>query len=330
MRAPVSAIRVPLLSLLGAAFAAAANLASAAPATHYAFTLLDPAPFYTSIYVHVTALDATNAVDTSYAGTAVVTSSDPGLVVVGPLTFASGALDFHIAFKKAGVQSVTLTDGANSSITGTSSTTVPPGEATHFSVEGAAAPVAGTAMPFTVNARDLFENLATSYAGTVHVASSDAQATLPADFAITAGTGTASATFRTSLAQTLTATDTANAGMTGTGSFAVAAGPATHFALTLPATVDAGTPFNFDVMAKDAFENSNASYAGTLHFTSSDAGAALPADSPLSNGQGTFSATLLVAHSNTSITATDTVDASITGSGRIATTPVTLQSFEVD
>lgn len=325
MRTGISTIR----DLILAAALAVAGHASAAPATHYAFTLPDPAPFYTSIFVHVTALDATNAVDTSYAGTAVVTSSDPGLVVVGPLTFAAGALDFHIAFKKAGVQSVTVTDGANPSITGTSSATVPPGEATHFSVEGAAAPVAGAATDFTVNARDLFNNLATSYAGTVHIASSDAQATLPADFAIAAGTGSASATFRTSGLQTLTATDTALS-MTGSGSFAVAAGPATHFALTLPATVDAGAPFNFDVMAKDAFENANASYAGTLHFTSSDAGATLPADSTLSNGQGTFSATLQVAHSNTSITATDTVDASITGTGRIATTPVTLQSFEVD
>ena len=100
--------------------------------------------------------------------------------------------------------------------------------------------------------------------------------------------------------------------------------------MNLPATVDAGVAFNFDVMVKDAFENANASYAGTLRFTSSDAGATLPAGSTLSNGQGTFSATLQFAHSNTSITATDTVDASITGTGRIATTPVTLQSFEVD
>lgn len=325
MHTGISTIR----DLILAAALAGAGHASAAPATHYAFTLPDPEPFYTSTYVYVTALDDTNAVDTSYAGTAVVTSSDPGLAVIGPLTFAAGVLEFHIAFKKAGLQSVTLTDNANASITGTASTTVSPGPPTHFSVDGAA-PVAGAAMPFTVNARDLFNNLATSYAGTVHITSSDAQATLPADFAITAGTGAASATFRTSLAQTLTVTDTADAGMTGTGNFTVAAGPATHLALTLPATVDAGAPFNFDVMAKDAFENSNASYAGTLHFTSSDAGATLPADSTLSNGQGTFSATLQVAHSNTSITATDTVDASLTGTGRIATTPVTLQSFEVD
>jgi hypothetical protein len=42
-----------------------------------------------------------------------------------------------------------------------------------------------------------------------------------------------------------------------------------------------------------------------------------------------FSATLQVAHADASITATDTADASLTGTGRV-TTPVTLQSFEVD
>jgi hypothetical protein len=66
-------------------------------------------------------------------------------------------------------------------------TTVPPGAPDHFSVEGDA-PVAGAPATFTVNARDPFDNLATSYSGTVHVVSSDAQATLPADFGLSAGT----------------------------------------------------------------------------------------------------------------------------------------------
>jgi len=312
---------------LAAAFATS-HVATAAPATHYVFTLPDPSPFYTAVAVHVTAVDDTNTVDTGYAGTAVVTSSDPGLDVVGATTFAAGVLDFTIAFKTAGVQSVTLTDNAAPSITGTASTTVPPGAPTHFSVEGAA-PVAGVPAAFTVNARDLFNNLATSYSGTVHITSSDNQATLPADFAFSGGTGSASATFRTSGTQTLTATDTVTS-MAGAGDFAVAAGPATHFSLTLPATVDPGVAFNFDVMAKDAFENANASYTGTMHFTSSDAGATLPADSTLTNGQGTFSATLQAAHSNTSITATDTADGSVTGTGQVATLPVTLQSFVID
>jgi hypothetical protein len=68
---------------------------------------------------------------------------------------------------------------------------------------------------------------------------------------LSAGTGSTSATFRTSGTQTLTATDVAGP-LTGSGTFAVAAGPATHFALTLPATVDPRVPFGFQVMTRGA------------------------------------------------------------------------------
>jgi opacity protein-like surface antigen len=83
---------------LAASFAVA-GVAAAAPATHYVVTLPDPTPFYTSTSVHVSAVDDAGAVDTGYAGTGVVSSSDPRLVVVGPLTFTAGVLDFDIASK---------------------------------------------------------------------------------------------------------------------------------------------------------------------------------------------------------------------------------------
>lgn len=316
-------------ALAVAASFAIAHVAAAAPATHYRFTLPDPVPFYTSVQVRAYAVDDADQTDTGYAGTASVTSSDPGMGVVGATTFAAGELVFNVAFKTAGVQTVTLTDDANPSITGSADTTVPPGEPMRFSVEGPA-PVAGDPLTFTVNARDLFNNLATSYSGTVHITSSDGQATLPADFALSAGSGSAQATLRTSGAQTLTATDTVTPSLTGNGGFTVAPGAATRFDLTLPATVDPGVAFVFQVMAIDAFDNPNASYAATLHFTSSDPGATLPADTTLTNGQGAFPATLQVAHATTSITATDSVDASLTGTGQVATTPVTLQSFTID
>src|SRR2546428_8964827 len=55
------------------------------------------------------------------------------------------------------------------------------------------------------------------------------------------------------------------------------------------------------------------SYAGTVTFTSSDASATLPADSTLTSGTGSFDATLQTAGEQ-SITATDTLSPSITGS----------------
>ena len=80
-----------------------------------------------------------------------------------------------------------------------------------------------------------------------------------------------------------------------------------------------GTPFNFTVKAQDAFGNSTASYTGTVHFTSSDplvsAGSGLPADYTFlaaDNGVHVFSATLATP-GNQTITATDKVTSSITG-----------------
>src|ERR1700675_315665 len=68
---------------------------------------------------------------------------------------------------------------------------------------------------------------------------------------------------------------------------------ATHFSVT-PAsnTATAGTAFNFTVTALDASNAAVPAYSGTVHFTSSDGQAGLPADSSLANGAGSYSATL--------------------------------------
>lgn len=309
---------------------AAANVALAAPATHFEILIPDPVAFWTATSVLARALDDTEALDTSYAGTVDITSSDPDFSLVAPTTtFSAGTLSFTVAFKHSGQQSLTLTDIATPSITATKSFTVLPGDAVGFEVTAAGPVIAGVPATFSVRASDLFNGTATGYSGTVHMTSSDGQATLPADFALTAGVGSAQATFRTAGNQLLTATDTASP-LTGTGTIAVGPGAATHFSVTLPPTVDPGVAFGFDVLARDAFENPNAIYAGTIHFTSSDGAASLPPDGPLTNGQGTFTATLQTAHADTSITATDTQDGSITGSGSVTTTPVELQSFDID
>src|SRR2546428_405054 len=79
--------------------------------------------------------------------------------------------------------------------------------------------------------------------------------------------------------------------------------------LTAPATATptAGTAFPFTVTAQDAFGNTDPSYAGTVHFSSSDtsAGVVLPPDTTLTAGKGTFSAKLVKAASQT-LTASDT------------------------
>src|SRR5205823_5344566 len=123
--------------------------------------------------------------------------------------------------------------------------------------------------------------------------SSDPQAVLPANSTLVNGVRTFSATLKTAGTQTITATDTANATITGTSnSILVSPLAATHFAVSAPASAFVNNAFNFTVTAQDQFNNTATSYAGTVHFSSTDGAAVLPANSTLTNGVGSFSATL--------------------------------------
>ena len=90
-------------------------------------------------------------------------------------------------------------------------------------------------------------------------------------------------------------------------------GPTTNLVVsgfTSPTT--AGAAHNFTVTAQDAFGNVTTGYTGTVHFTSSDGAAVLPANYTFTGGDaGThvFSVTLKTAGTQ-SITATDTVTGS--------------------
>ncbi len=148
-------------------------------------------------------------------------------------------------------------------------------------------------------------------------------AILPVDSTLTSGVGTFTATLLTAGSQTITATDTVVPVTTGTSNaILVAPGAATHFLVIAPATASAGTSFGFSVTALDQSGNTATGYTGTVHFTSSDSAATLPADATLTTGVGAFTATLRTAGLRT-MTATDTQASSITGtSTTIVVSPV--------
>jgi hypothetical protein len=198
-----------------------------------------------------------------------------------------------------------------------------PGPAATLTVAGfPSSVVAGAANSLTVTVKDAFGNIATGYRGTVHFTSSDSAAVLPANYTfIGADTGVHvfSATLKTaSTSASITATDTATSSITGTQVPIVVtpAGAATLTVTGFPSSVVAGTANSLTVTAKDAFGNTATGYRGTVHFTSSDSAAVLPANYTFlatDTGVRVFSATLKTASSSTSITATDTATSSITG-----------------
>ena len=172
--------------------------------------------------------------------------------------------------------------------------------------------IAGTAFQVIVTALDASNNVAVSYSGTVHFSSTDGQAVLPANSTLTNGTGTFSATLKSNGNQTIAATDMVTASITGNSNSISITDPATHLSVITLAAATAGVAFNFTVTALDAFNNTTIGYSGTVHFTSTDGQAVLPANSTLTNGTGTFSATLK-SNGNQTIAATDTIAASIKG-----------------
>jgi hypothetical protein len=201
----------------------------------------------------------------------------------------------------------------------------PAAAATHFTVSAPLVAMSGTAINFTVTARDATNAVDAAYGGTVHFTSSDGSATLPANSTLSSGVGTFSATLQTAPGpQTITATDTVTSSITGTSNPILVLGipgPATHFTVSAPSAVTGGTAFNFNVTARDASGGVATGYSGTVHFTSSDGAATLPANSTLTNGTGTFSATLRTEGAQ-GITATDTTNSSITGTS----SPITVSN----
>lgn len=279
----------------------------------------------------VTALDANGNTATGYSGTVKFTSTDSQAALPANATLTSGVGSFVATLKTAGTQTITATDTATASITGsTGSITVNAGAASKLSVSAPTTATAGTAISVTVTAQDQYGNTAAGYTGTVQLTSTDTAAVLPAGSSLSSGTKTFPVTLKTAGTETVTATDTVTGSITGTsGNIAVSAAAAAKFIVTAPATASAGTAINVSVTAQDAYGNTATGYTGTVKLTSTDAAAVLPASAPLASGVGTFPVTLKTAGAQT-VTATDTVTASITGSsGNIQVSAAGTSAFTV-
>ncbi len=274
----------------------------------------------------VTAKDAGGNTVSGYVGTVHFTSSDGAATVPVDYTFTAfdgGTHTFNATLRTFGTRSITATDTVTGSITGSQTgISVTVGPPASLVVSGYSNPTTSSVShSFTVTAKDAGGNTATGYTGTVHFTSSDGAASLPADYTFVAGDNgshTFNATLKTIGSQSITAVDTVTGTITGSQTgIIVTVGPAVSFVVagyTNPTV--AGASHTFTVIAKDAGGNTATGYTGTVHFTSSDGAANLPANYTFvgaDNGSRTFIATLNTAGSR-SITATDTVTGSINGS----------------
>jgi hypothetical protein len=276
-----------------------------------------------------------------------ITSSDASATLPPDAPLNNGVGTFTLTLKTGGSRTVTAADVSRAGIgTNTSSAvTILPGAYSRLQVllpgESAApgsatgktgaptARIAGTAFNIlSVSAVDAFWNAVATNA-TVQITCSDTNATLPANSALGAtGVKTNFAlTFKTAGNQTVTATDLNDATRTNTSSIvAVQAGAFARLQLLVPGETavpgsvngKAGTPaiefsnvpFNVTVNGVDAnwnLINTNDS----IHITSSDPSAILPANAALTAGSRAFTVTLVTPGAITTLTASNVTHAAV-------------------
>jgi N,N-dimethylformamidase beta subunit-like protein len=203
----------------------------------------------------------------------------------------------------------------------------------HLAVSGPASATAGQSFNVTVSAVNAQGNTVPSYSGRVHFTSSDTSSgvVLPADATLTNGTGSFPVTLTKAGAQTVTATDTASVTITGRASIAIGPAAAANLGLVAPTSAKATQPFNVTVTLTDRFGNVATGYRGTVHFTSTDPLATLPANyafSAADAGVHTFAVTLVTPTvlpllAKQTITVTDTANATL----RATSAPITVNAL---
>jgi hypothetical protein len=284
----------------------------------------------------ITAENADGTTNAGYTGTVQFSSTDPHATIVDPATGNALALQgftytftpadagvhtFSTTLKTAGTQSVTATDTTTVGMAGTDGNiTVEPAAASKMTASGfPSATTAGVAGNLTVTVEDQYGNIASGYTGTVQFKSTDSQAVLPGSYTFTsgdAGVHTFSATLKTTGTQSITVADTTTAGISGTeGGITVNPTAASTMTVTgFPSTTSAGVAHSFTVTLKDPYGNIATGYTGTVHFTSSDGKAVLPANCTFTAadaGKHAFTTTLKTAGTQ-SITAADTLMSALT------------------
>ena len=233
----------------------------------------------------LTATDQFTNTASTYSGSKTISYSGPGGVATYTtnVSFTSGQSTTTLAttLKKAETTAITATDGTLTGVP-SSSLTVNPGILNKLQVlvpSETAAPgttagktgtpdgqTAGVAFSVTVNAVDANFNLISTN-DTVHFTSTDANATLPSDTALSGGTGSFSVTLKTAGTKTVTASDVTHSGVTAGASAGITVSAATAALVRVetasngtgttvpPQTVPVGGSITVYAISRDAFSN---------------------------------------------------------------------------
>ena len=293
-----------------------------------------------------------------YAGAVSLSSTDgqaTGLSTSYTFTHAdAGSHSFtNVALATAGSQTITATDSVSNMVTGNTAVTVVPAAVKNLVVATSFAnpDVAGSAGTVTVTAKDTYGNTAgtgpNTYQGTIDLSSTDGKTSgLPISYTFGAGDAGshtfANVDLATAGSQTIMATDSVSNTITGT-SLAVNVVPATVknlvVATNFAATDVAGTTGTVTVTAKDTYGNTVGTGPNAYREHSRPEQYRRPGDGladrtilsrPPTPGRTRSSAVALETAGSQTITATDSVSNTITGTSLAVTVvPAGVKSFVV-
>ena len=307
----------------------AANLAGAV-----GFKLTAPASTTSgsALPMTVTAVDAAGNPATGFLGTVFITTNDPAVTSTFAYTFTAADAGTHsftgsVRLVTPGDQTVTVASPLMTSATTTVNVTPAVSKlddrrpdrhdrGRHLQRDGDRDRPAGRRREPGTRARF------TSRARTCRPGCPPTTPSPAAD----AGVHTFTVTLKTAGSEFLSATEV---GGTVTGGAFVNVAPAAASGLTLAGSGGSiGVARPITIVARDTYGNFVTGYNGTVHFTSSDPSAVLPADTTLVNGAATVNVTFMTVGTQT-ITATDVATPAITGTMSSDATPPVAALFAV-
>ncbi|QEL20381.1 hypothetical protein [Limnoglobus roseus] len=288
--------------------------------------------------ITVVALDADGHPVRNYTGTIALTSSDADATLPENYTFTTddrGRATFTVKLATVGEQTITATDTTTGTIVGSATINVEAAPvATHLFVVTERDVYTGTVTRVAVAALDASNRVVPTYTGTVSLTSSDTGETLPEAYTFTSsdrGVHVFEITPSAAGDQTITATDTADATVTGNVSTTVEAAPVvTRIAVISKPATTTGTATQVYVVALDDSNHVVRNYTGTVTVTSSDTAAVLPATYTFTaedRGVKALDVTLNTTGSQT-VTVTDTADSTLTASTTISVADASTQDMD--
>jgi probable HAF family extracellular repeat protein len=172
---------------------------------------------------------------------------------------------------------------------------------------------AGVPGSFMVTVRNPDGSVDSGYSGTIRFSSTDSQAALPSAYTFTsadAGVHTFVATLKTAGTRSITVTDYAEGIVGSEAGIVVSHAAASQLRISSPYSSSVGVAFSVTITALDAYGNLATGYVGTVHFSSSDNRATLPANytfTAADQGVHTFSGIILKKRGWQSISVGDTL-----------------------